>query len=80
MRNPTDEEIETRLIAIIVDGFNRSIKLLESAGAISTKNMKSQGWTRGCKYYDSVTEQVILTARYGMLGIRDLFRDEPKAK
>jgi hypothetical protein len=39
MRNPTGDEIVGRLVAIISDGFNRSLGALERAGAVNTKSL-----------------------------------------
>jgi len=56
MRNPSDEEIAGVLIDILSDGFNRSLAVLEAAGALSTKNMRGDYLGIGSKYYDLVTE------------------------
>ena len=73
MRNPTDEEITERLIGIISDGFNRSLGALEAAGALDTKKMRGDYTGIGSSYYDVVTEQIALTAKYGVPGVRHLF-------
>ena len=83
MRNPTDDEIAGRLIAIISDGFNRSMGALERAGAVDTKKMRRHYSGIGSKFYDIVTEQIELTAKYGAPGVRQLFVDDgevPDAK
>ena len=78
MRNPTDEEIAGRLVAIISDGFNRSLGALASAGAIDTKHMRPHYTGIGSKYYDLVTEQIELTARYGVPAVRQLFLQDDR--
>jgi hypothetical protein len=80
MKNPTDEEINARLVAIISDGFNRSIGALVQAGALDTTKMQKHYTGVGSKFYDLVTEQITLTARYGTPGLRQLFsHDTPNA-
>ena len=76
MRRPTDDEIAGRLVGIISDGFNRSLRALEAAGAVDTKKMRGQYKGIGSKYYDLVTEQVVLTARYGVPSLRQLFEGQ----
>ncbi len=73
MKNPTDEEINARLVAIITDGFNRSIGALVKAGALDTTKMQKHYSGVGTKFYDLVTEQITLTAEYGTAGVRQLF-------
>jgi hypothetical protein len=74
MRNPTDEEITWLLVPIISDGFNRLLGALEKAEAVKkTKGMRDHYRGVGSKYYDLVTEQIVLTARYGEPGVRKLF-------
>lgn len=83
MRNPTDDEIAERLIGIISDGVNRSLGVLEAAGAVDTKKMRGHYKGVGSKYYDMVTEQIVLTAKYAAPGVRQLFLDDgdlPDAK
>ena len=72
MRNPTDDQIEALLIGIISDGFNRSLRALEGARAVDTK-MRRHYSGIGSTYYDMVTEQIVLTAKYGAPGVRQLF-------
>ena len=80
MNNPTDEEIAGRLVAIISDGFNRSIGALVQAGALDTTKMQKHYTGVGSKFYDLVTEQITLTARYGAPSVRQLFsNDTPTA-
>jgi hypothetical protein len=83
VRNPTDDQIAGLLIGIISDGFNRSLGALEAAGALDTKKMRLHYTGNGSKFYDMVTEQIVLTAKYGAPGVRQLFLDErevPEAK
>ena len=75
MRSPTDKELVGLLVRIINDGFNRSLGALEAAGAVSSKKMRSQYRGIGSEYYDLVTEQMVLTATYGVPGIRKLFEE-----
>jgi hypothetical protein len=76
MRIPTDDEIAGRLIGIISDGFNRSLGALEAAGAVNTKKMRGHYMGIGSKYYDIVTEQIVLTAKIGAPGLRQLFLND----
>ena len=76
MGNPTDDEIEAQLIGTIRDGFNRSLGALATAGAIDTKKLRGHYKGIGSKHYDVVTEQIVLTAKIGASGIRQLFSDE----
>ncbi len=76
MSNPTDDEIRGLLIGIISDGFNRSLGALEAAGAVDTKKMRGHYKGVGSKFYDLVTEQVVLTAKYGVTGVRTLFSED----
>lgn len=73
MSNRTDEEIMGLLIAIIHNGFNRSLGALERAGAIDTRKMFIHYKGMGSKYYDIVTEQMELAARLGIPSVRKLF-------
>jgi hypothetical protein len=75
MQIPTDDEIVGRLVGIISDGFNRSLGTLEAVGAIDTRKLRGQYKGIGSKYYDLVTEQIVLTARYAVPGVRQLFLD-----
>ncbi|MES2569327.1 MAG: hypothetical protein V4710_04650 [Verrucomicrobiota bacterium] len=76
MKNPTDQEIAGRLVAIISDGFNRSLNALEKAGAIDTRKMRGHYDGIGSKFYDVVTEQIEYTARYAAPAMRQLFSDD----
>ena len=73
MTHPSDKEIVGLLTAIISDGFNRSLGALEKAGAIDTQKLKTEYKGVGSKFYDLVTEQVELTAKYGTPSMRKLF-------
>jgi hypothetical protein len=75
MRNPTDDEFMGRLIALISDGFNRSLGALERARAVDTRRMHSQYRGVGSRYYDLVTEKITLTARYGVASMRERFEE-----
>ena len=76
MKHPTDKQIEGILVGIISDGFNRSLDALRVAGAIDTTKLPEHYKGVGSKYYDLVTEQIALTARYGTKGIRHLFSED----
>jgi hypothetical protein len=76
IRNPKDDQIAGLLIAIISDGFNRSLGALEAAGAVDTKRMRRQYTGIGSKFYDLVTEQIVLTANYAVPGVRQLFLED----
>jgi hypothetical protein len=76
MHDPTDEQVEGLLIGIISDGFSRSLGALEAAGAVDTKKLRRHYKGIGSKYYDMVTEQIILTAKYAAPGVRRLFRED----
>jgi hypothetical protein len=73
IRNPTDDEIAGSLIGIISDGFNRSLGALELAGAVDKSKMRCHHTGIGSKFYGIVTEQIVLTAKYGAPGVRRLF-------
>jgi len=73
MRNPTDAEIEQRLVGIISDGFNRSLNALREAGAIDTKKMDAKYKGIGSKYYDLVTDEIDYTAKWSVPALRQLF-------
>jgi hypothetical protein len=80
MTNPTDEEISAQLVALISDGFNRSISALVQAGALDTTRMNEHYAGVGSRFYDLVTEQITLTARHGTPNVRQLFlHDTPTA-
>ncbi len=76
MKQPTDKQIEAILGGIISDGFKRSLGALVKAGAIDTTKLPEHYKGVGSKYYDLVTEQIELTAKYGAKGIRHLFSDD----
>ena len=83
MKTPSDEEILRGLVAIISDGFNKSVGALEAAGAIDTRKMRRHYRGVGSEYYDVVTEQIVLTAKHALPGVRALFAEAdetPQAK
>jgi hypothetical protein len=73
MKTPTDREISGLLAGIISDGFNRSLAALEKAGAVDTEKLWKHYTGAGSKFYDLVTDQVVLTARYAAPSVRQLF-------
>jgi hypothetical protein len=76
MKNPTDKQIESILGGILGDGFNRCLGALVKAGAIDTSKLNKHYKGVGSKYYDLVSEQIEVTAKYGTKGIRHLFADD----
>jgi hypothetical protein len=76
MRNATDDQIAGLLVRIISDGFNRSLGALEAAGAVDTKKMRRHYTGIGSRFYDMVTEQIVLTAKYAAPAVRQLFLDD----
>jgi hypothetical protein len=73
MAPPTDQQLNSALLAILADAFNRSINALEGAGAVDAARLRSD-YKPGSKYYDLVSEQLEYTAKFGVGTIRDLFR------
>ena len=67
-----DEKIISLLIGIISDGFNRSMRALEEAGAIDRTRMQTRYMGVGTEYYDLVSEQIQYTAKYGALALQRL--------
>jgi hypothetical protein len=76
MKAPTTEEIEGLLINIISDGFNRSLDELRQVGVVDEKKLRSKYRGIGSEYYDRVTVQIELTARYAAPAILELFATE----
>ena len=76
MKNPTNAEIEGLLINILSDGLNRSLSELRSVGVIDQKKLQAKYQGVGTEYYDRVTAQIELTAKYAAPAIRNLFLDE----
>ena len=76
MKNPTDKQVENVLGGILGDGFNRCLGALVKAGAIDTSKLNEHYKGTGSKYYDLVSEQIEITAKYGTQGIRRLFADD----
>ena len=64
MSNELEKKIESLLIGIMSDGFNRSVVALENSGAIETKKMRSEYSGVGSKYYDMVTKELEYTAHH----------------
>ncbi len=78
MNNELDKKIEGILVGAMADGFNRSLKALEDAGAIDRKEMMKEYTGMGSKYYDMVTEQFEYTAHYAKEAVRALIEEETK--
>ena len=72
MHKPTDAQLESALMSVMSDAFNRCFSVLEAAGAIDAKEMRTDYRGVGSKYYDLVTEQIGLSAKYAVPGIRQL--------
>jgi len=64
MKTDLEKKVESMLIGILSDGFNRSIASLESCDAINTKEMRKEYKGVGSKYYDMVTRELEYTARH----------------
>jgi len=75
MKYPTDNQIKAALYNIISDGFNRSLGALIKSGAIDPTKLNKHYKGAGSKYYDLVSEQVEITAKYGTIGMRHLLSD-----
>lgn len=81
MPTPTNEEIESYLVGVMSDGFNRSLNALVEAGALDPAKLKKHYKGVGSRFYDLVTAQLELTAKYGAPGVRKLFSpDGPQSK
>ena len=76
MSDELEKKIESILIGIMADGFNRSLNTLEEAGAINRKKMMKEYAGIGSKYYDMVTEQFECSAHYGKEAILKLIEEE----
>ena len=74
MHNLTDDEIVGVLVAIVGDGFNRSLRALVDAGAVDRAAMD---YRPGSRHYDLVTRAVELTARASVRSIRGLGTNDP---
>ncbi|MGD9365565.1 MAG: hypothetical protein PVH87_07715 [Desulfobacteraceae bacterium] len=64
MSKELEEKIASLVSGLMTDGFNRSLRALNEAGAIDLKKMKKEYRGVGSKYYDMVTEQMDLTVEY----------------
>lgn len=77
MNGPTQAQIESLLIGILSDGFNRSLSALSEAGAVDTTQLAAHYKGQGSKYYDLVTAQIEITARAGASALQNLFSTDP---
>jgi len=75
MSHVSDEKIAGLLAGIISDGLNRSLGALEKAGAIDTKKFRTKYTGSGSEYYDLVTEQIEITAKYSASAINRLIEE-----
>lgn len=64
------DELESKLIGIIADGFNRSFRALVEANAVDDSIMRKHYNGIGSKYYDLVTREIECTAKYGAEELR----------
>ena len=62
MNQPAEDKLVTSLVGILTDGFNRSLNVLEEAGAIDTTVLRSD-YTPGSEYYLLVTAALETTAK-----------------
>lgn len=76
MKNPTTQEIEALLINILSDGFNRSFGALRTTDVVDEKSLAEKYQGVGSEYYDLVTAQLELTARYAAPSVRALFLEQ----
>lgn len=68
----SQDPIESCLVNIISDGFNRSLNALVEAGVIDDRRLHEHYKGVGSKYYDLVTDEIEKTARSGAASIREL--------
>ena len=78
MAKPSHEQLKSKLVGIIADGFNRSMNALERARAIDRTKLREHYRGVGTKYYDLVTEQLEYTAEYGAQAIATLYSQDDK--
>ena len=79
MNENLEKQIQSALVGIMGDGFNRSINALEKAGAINTKKLRADYSGVGSKYYDVVTSELEYTAEHSLPIIRDMVSEIIKA-
>jgi flagellar basal body rod protein FlgF len=70
------QEIEALLMNIISDGFNRSFGPLRTIKCIDEQKLAEKFKGAGSEYYDLVTAQIELTARYAAPAVQALFLDQ----
>ncbi|TOG77936.1 hypothetical protein CGI94_13495 [Vibrio parahaemolyticus] len=75
MNEKLEKQIQSVLIGIMSDGFNRSINALENAGAINTKKLRAGYKGSGSKYYDVVTAELESTAEQSLPAIKDMIAE-----
>lgn len=80
MSNDLEKKIESMLVEIMSDGFNRSVSALEKIGAVDTKIMRMEYRGVGSKYYDVVTKEFEYTARNAAPGLIESLAKEPQGK
>ena len=71
-----EHTVESLLIGGMADGFNRSIRVLKENKALDTTKLEEMYSGVGSTYYDLVTEQLELTARYAMPELLRLINEE----
>ena len=72
------DPLKTLLIDAMTDAFNRSISALESAGAFSLREMRSEYKGVGSRYYDVVTEAMLQTIAQHQPAFEQFFRNQNK--
>ena len=78
MSQDLEDKIVSSLVSIMSDGFNRSLRALEDAGAIDATTLRSN-YTKGTKFYEIVTTELEMTATYARPGIRKMIEDSQSA-
>ena len=71
MPNSESKSVEDVLLATLTDSLNRTLRALEDAGAIDTREFRHHYRGDGSKYYDLVTELLQQHVRSGAVAVRD---------
>ncbi len=74
MKQTADDKIFASLVGMLSDGFNRSLKALEDAGAIDATALRSD-YKPGSEYYALVTAALEQTASYARPGIQKIIEE-----
>lgn len=70
-----EKVLRNLLMAMLSDGFNRSLNALKEAGAINMDKLSSGYTGVGSKYYDLVTQQMEFTLKSASPQIVKLFKE-----